>query len=73
MRNSTRYALNGLLDNLAHWFGWLGAYRVTLHPKWGGTYTMGAFTEQQALRMLRDSIYPGVITKRNALISLRGK
>lgn len=71
MSPATQYALNGLLDNLAHWFGWFGPYRVTLRGNLGDTYTMGCFTENQGLRWLHESGYSGVLTKRGALVALK--
>jgi hypothetical protein len=71
MSPATQYALNGLLDNLAHWFSWLGPYRVHLKAPLGITYTLGAFTETQGLRLLHESAYNGHLTKRNELVAIK--
>jgi hypothetical protein len=75
MLHSTRYALDGLLDNLAHWFGVFGPYSVHLHYPFGQddeiVYTVGAFTYRQALRHLADSGCRGSVTKWGKLVALR--
>lgn len=77
MSPATCYALNGLMDNVAHWLGFLGPYTVYTRVPFGQDdwleYGYGAFTERQALRLLAEfGAHGGSVTKWGNLVAMRG-
>lgn len=85
MSPATRYALNGLMDNVAHklgdslasWFGAFGPYTVYTRVPFGQDdwleYGYGAFTEKQALRLLAEfGTHGGSVHKWGKLVAMRG-
>lgn len=73
--STLKQTLEAGFDNLAHWFGWLGPYRVSIRVPVGqddnAFLRMGAFTEAQGLRMLHEWGFPGILERRGKLVALK--